>query len=191
MQDFADQVAQLRPLLVRIAQRKLRNEAWAEDAVSEAMLAALERQPVFVDQALLRPWLLGILHHKLVDQVRRHTWERQLGSSGDECGIDDLAGVAHGTLEAPAEWADPQALLSRRQLVAQFEQCLQTLPPQQGRAFVLRNWMEEETEDICSELGVTANNLKVILHRARHRLREAMQAQWAHATGGTGSQAHA
>jgi RNA polymerase sigma-70 factor (ECF subfamily) len=59
--------------------------------------------------------------------------------------------------------------------MAAFDSCLKTLPAKQGRAFVLRNWMEEETDTICDERGVTADNLAVLLHRARTRLRAAMQ----------------
>ena len=91
MPDFADQIAALRPLMLRVARKRLRNDAWAEDAVSETVLAALERQAAFAGDAPLQPWLMGILHHKLIDQVRRHTRERQLGASGDPCDIDDMA----------------------------------------------------------------------------------------------------
>ena len=66
----------------------------------------------------------------------------------------------------------------RRQFVAQLDSCLQALPPKQGRAFVLRNGLEAETTDICSELGITANHLNVMLHRARKHLRATLQAQW-------------
>ena len=59
--------------------------------------------------------------------------------------------------------------------MAQFDECLKALPPQQGRAFMLRNWMDKDTDDICTELGVTANHLAVMLHRARRRLRESLQ----------------
>jgi RNA polymerase sigma-70 factor (ECF subfamily) len=193
MNDFADQLAQLRPTLVRIARNRLRNDAWADDAVSETLLAALEQRATF-DGRALRPWLLGILRHKLTDQVRRHTRERQTFDGGDdaagEIDIDDLAGLAHGVLESPAEWADPQERLARRQLAAQIDTCLQALPPKQGRAFVLCNWIGEENEIICGELGVTANHLKVLLHRARVQLRAALLAQWALASGGAHRHAH-
>ena len=56
--------------------------------------------------------------------------------------------------------------------------CLKTLPPQQERAVVLRDWLGAETEAICDELGVSANNLAVMLHRARQRLRASLQPQW-------------
>jgi RNA polymerase sigma-70 factor (ECF subfamily) len=123
----------------------------------------------------MRTWLVGILKHKIVDQIRRHTRECQV-ADGDEPEFGALRDAdPSGGAEAQAHWGDPQESLSRRQFMAAFDSCLKTLPAKQGRAFVLRNWTEEETDTICDELGVTANNLAVLLHRARTRLRAAMQ----------------
>ena len=185
MQNFAEQVAALRPMLVRVALQRLRNPAWAEDAVSETLVAALESQGSFAGRAQMRTWLVGILKHKLVDQIRRHTRECQAETFDDEepefGELHDAAPSA--AFEAQSDWGDPQERLSRRQFMAQFDQCLKTLPPQQSRAFMLRNWMEEETDEICKQLGVTSNNLAVMLHRARARLRSSLQAQWIAAAG--------
>jgi RNA polymerase sigma-70 factor, ECF subfamily len=190
MQSLTDQIVALRPMLVRIARQRLRNDAWAEDAVSETLVAALEKPGAFAGRAAIRTWLVGILKHKTVDQIRRHTRECQVDSFGDESDFGDLSGAAPGgVVEAQAHWGDPQERLSRRQFMAQFETCLKALPPAQGRAFMLRNWMGEETDDICDELGVTANNLAVMLHRARNRLRASMQAQWVSVAGDARPQA--
>ncbi len=184
MHDFADQVVALRPMLVRVARQKLRNDAWAEDAVSETLVAALENPAAFTGRAMLRTWLVGILKHKVVDQVRRHTRECQVDACDAEPEFGDLPdALPGGAVEARAEWGDPQERLHRRQFMAQFDECLKTLPPQQGRAFMLRNWMDKETDDICDELGVTANHLAVMLHRARRRLRASLQSQWFPAAG--------
>ena len=80
MHEFADELAAMRPMLVRMAQQRLRNEAWAEDAVSETLVAALEKPSAFTQRAMLRTWLVGILKHKVVDQIRRHTRECQAAS---------------------------------------------------------------------------------------------------------------
>ena len=179
MNEFADQLAAMRPMLVRMARQRLRNDAWAEDAVSEALVAALERPGAFAGRAQVRTWVVGILKHKVVDQIRRHTRECQAEVFDDDAEAGEpLHAQGAGAFEAHAESLDPQDRLMRRQFVAQVDACLKTLPTQQRRAFVLRNWMEEETEDICNELGVTANNLAVMLHRARLRLRASLQAQW-------------
>ena len=72
MTDFAHQVEALRPQLMRFARSQLRNAAWAEDAVSDTLLAALEKPQSFAGQSQLKTWLVGILKHKVIDQLRRH-----------------------------------------------------------------------------------------------------------------------
>ncbi len=67
----------MRPMLVRMARQRLRNDAWAEDAVSETLVAALESPAAFAGRAKVQTWLVGILKHKVVDQIRRHTRECQ------------------------------------------------------------------------------------------------------------------
>lgn len=177
-ESFADvgaQLVALRPMLVRMARQRVRNAVWAEDAVSETLLAALERPQALAGAAHARPWLVGVLHHKLVDQVRRHTRECALQPLGDDedDALDQRPAGAAGP-EPAAGWGDPQEHLAQRQFVARVDACLRQLPPRQGRAFVLREWLGEETEAVCRELDVSANHLGVMLHRARTRLRSAV-----------------
>jgi RNA polymerase sigma-70 factor (ECF subfamily) len=182
MHDHADQLVALRPMLERLARRRLHNKAWVEDAVSETMVAALENSEAFAGRARLHTWVVGILKHKVVDQIRRHARECQLHdpiNTDEAADMGKMADAAGESLvEASAEWGDPQDRLSQREFMAQFERVLRQLPPQQRRAFLMRNWMDAETEDICSELGVTVGHLAVILHRARQRLRGALRTHW-------------
>jgi RNA polymerase sigma-70 factor (TIGR02943 family) len=191
MDSFSRQLAELRPMLVRMARQRLHNDAWAEDAVSETLVAALENPASYTGRAALRTWVVGILKHKVVDQVRRHTRECQVDTPDDDAPeYGELTDALPGAVEAPADWGDPQRRLEGRQFMAQLDQCLKTLPPQHGRAFLLRNWMDKDTDAICAELGVTSNHLAVMLHRARRRLRDALQAQWT-PTGATMTRAQA
>jgi RNA polymerase sigma-70 factor (ECF subfamily) len=173
-----DQVVAHRLMLMRVARQLLRNDAWAEDAVSETLMAALEKPDGYTCRASVKVWLVGILKHKVVDQIRRHTRECQATFSSDvgsDCG--DLHDAEHGdAFDRPADWGDPQDCLSRRQFMVDLDRCLKILPPLQARAVMLRDCMEEETKVICGELGVTSNHFFVILHRARGHLRESMQA---------------
>jgi RNA polymerase sigma-70 factor (TIGR02943 family) len=173
---IAEQIAVHRPMLVRVARQRLRNDAWAEDAVSEALVAALEHPDAYSGRATVRTWLVGILKHKVVDQIRRHTRECQLETfDDDEPEFGGLSDATHGDGSDPrAAWGDPVQCLSRRQFVEHLERCMRTLPAQQARAVMLRDCMEEETGDICNELGVTSNNLAVMLHRARGTLRASL-----------------
>jgi RNA polymerase sigma-70 factor (ECF subfamily) len=186
----ADQVAAHRPMLVRFARQRLHNDAWAEDAVSDTLVAALERPDAYAGRASVRTWLIGILKHKVVDQIRRHTRECQVETLEDvDPEYGDLPGAAPGgAREPPFEWGDPQECLRRRQFMEHLGRCLKALPPQQARAVMLRDCMEEETEFVCNELGVTANNLGVILHRARVQLRASLQMHRTTASGNTSPQ---
>lgn len=175
MSDYAAQLVELRPMLVRMARQRTKNEAWIEDAVSETLVAALENPAAFAGRASLRTWAVGILKHKLVDQIRRHTRECQVDAP-DEAGEPEARGedAPPPLAEAPADWGDPQERLARREFMACLQRSLKDLPRPQWRAFMMRYGGEAETDDICRELGVTANHLAVMLHRARTRLRASL-----------------
>ena len=180
--DAAVSLESLRPRLLRYARLQLRNDAWAEDAVSETLLAALEKPDAFAGRAQPLTWLIGILKHKVIDQIRRQSRETRLADDADE---DGSAALEQGLFDAtghfaekPADWGDPQASLGERQFIAVLDACVEKLPNQLGRVFLMREWLELETDEICKELGVTPTNLWVMLHRARLRLRECLQLNW-------------
>ncbi|MCW7538809.1 sigma-70 family RNA polymerase sigma factor [Aquabacterium sp. A7-Y] len=179
--DFAGEVQALRPELLRFARLQLRNDTWAEDAVSETLLAALEKPAAFSGRARLKTWLVGILKHKVIDQLRRHArecaWEHPEDEGSDE--IEAALFMPDGHYrEAPQDWGDPELVLKQRQFIEVMEACVERLPAQLGRVFLLREWLELDSDEICKELGITPTNLWVILHRARMRLRECLQMNW-------------
>ncbi len=179
MSEFATAVQTLRPQLMRFARAQLRNEAWAEDAVSETVLAALAKPQAFAGQSQLKTWLVGILKHKLVDQIRRHAREVSMTTPEDGEDIDALLFNDGGMWrEAPAEWGDPEATLGRREFFEVLEVCVEMLPGVQGRVFMMREWLELDTAEICKELGITSTNAWVLLHRARLRLQTCLQQRW-------------
>jgi len=77
MQDTAlnQALGQLRPTLLKIARLQLRNDTWAEDVVSETLIAALEGAQDFAGTSQLKTWVIGILKHKIIDQFRRTSRE--------------------------------------------------------------------------------------------------------------------
>ena len=179
MSDFALQVETLRPQLLRFARTQLRNDAWAEDAVSESLLAALERPQSFAGQSQLKGWLVGILKHKLVDQLRRNLREATTLVDDDGADIDDELFLADGHWrEAPCDWGEPEAVFSRVQFFEVLQACCDHLPPVQARVFMMREWLELDSSEICNELSITSSNLWVLLHRARLRLRDCLQVRW-------------
>lgn len=179
---FEQQVADLRVYLLKFARLQLRNEAWAEDAVSDTMLAALSKPQAFEQRSQLKTWLVGILKHKIIDALRHHSREVCSSAGSDDDGADpleDMAFKADGHYaEKPAEWGNPEQDMSSRQFFAVLEACTDKLPAVQGRLFLMREWLELSSEEICKELSLTPTNLYVQLHRARLRLRECLELNW-------------
>jgi RNA polymerase sigma-70 factor (ECF subfamily) len=56
--------------------------------------------------------------------------------------------------------------------------CVDKLPAGMGRIFMMREWLEYETDQICKEMAITSTNCFVLLHRARMRLRECLEMNW-------------
>jgi RNA polymerase sigma-70 factor (TIGR02943 family) len=178
---FAQQLVELRTYLLKFARLQLRNETWAEDAVSETVLAALAKPQSFSQRSQLKTWLVGILKHKIIDALRLHGREISTSPSDEEEGdlIEALSFTADGHfVQAPADWGNPEQELGSRQFFEVLEACADTLPATQGRLFLMREWLELSSEEICKELGLTPTNLYVQLHRARLRLRECLEINW-------------
>jgi RNA polymerase sigma-70 factor (TIGR02943 family) len=178
---FESEVAQHRNDLLRYARLQLRNDAWAEDCVSETLLAALSRPQAFGQRSQLKTWLVGILKHKIIDALRARQREVTLpeseGDGSEE--LDALMFQADGHYATPpAEWGDPEQALGSRQFFEVLEACTGKLPPGMARVFLMREWLEMSSEDICKELALTPTNLYVQLHRARLRLRECLELNW-------------
>jgi RNA polymerase sigma-70 factor (TIGR02943 family) len=179
---IAHQVAEHRSYLLRFARLQLRNETWAEDVVSETMLAALAKPQSFGNRSQLKTWLVGILKHKVIDTLRHHSREVcGLESTDDEDTdpMDYLGFKPDGHFsQAPAEWGNPEQQLNSRQFFEVMDACTNKLPPSQARLFLMREWLELSSEEICKELSLTPTNLYVQLHRARLRLRECLELNW-------------
>ncbi|MEO8755195.1 MAG: sigma-70 family RNA polymerase sigma factor [Casimicrobiaceae bacterium] len=180
--DFAAQLDSHRSYLYRVAKLQLRDHALAEDCVQETLLAALAGGG-FAGKSSLKTWLTGILKHKIVDAIRRKQREPVVSSMlDDECDIEDLDALfktSNGAWEEPpSAWGQPEQALNQREFFDMMDFCLEKLPPNTARVFMMREVMELECDEICKELTITANNLWVILYRARMSLRECLERNW-------------
>lgn len=170
--------------LYKFALLHTRDEHRAEEAVQETLLAALQARDRFSGDAPVRTWLIGILKHKIMDMFRRDAREVQLEDPDDlESGEDPLAEEIfkpNGHWQnKPADWGNPEEMLERGQFMAILQRCLDALPPRLARLFMLREVMEEDTENICQELAITPTNLWTMLYRARLGLRQCLDRNWA------------
>lgn len=172
--------------LFKYAVFRLRDTSAAEDAVQETFLAALKAHEKFEGRGSERTWLVGILKHKVTDHFRRMTRETPLEP-------DESDGPEHAEFftrtdgwdnhwnneYAPFDWhATPAQLLERGDFWRVFSDCLSPLPQRTASAFTLREVDGLTSEEICEALGVTVNNLWVMLHRARLHLRNCLERNW-------------
>jgi RNA polymerase sigma-70 factor (ECF subfamily) len=179
---FTVELDRHRRYLIRIAQLQLRDADLAEDVVQETLVAALGARDGFSGRSSVKTWLTGILKHKIVDAIRHKQRQPVIAATFDDEtdreAFDPLF-KDDGSWDAPpADWGDPENALARREFMDVMELCLERLPPNTARVFVMREVMELETEEICKELAITANNLWVILYRARMALRQCLEQNW-------------
>ena len=165
-----------RSAMLRFARRRIRDEDLAEDAVQEALLAALASRDGFQGRSALRTWLIGILNHKIQDVFRRES--RYVRQTTDEDATDEApAEGLPGGLEAlaQAEAQDPLIEVSRRRMRARLAREIDALPPTLREVFVMQVIEGLSTEEVCRRLEISEANCWVRLHRARKRLAERMR----------------
>jgi len=180
---FEQQLVEHRGYLLKFARLQLRNESWAEDAVSETIVAALAKPQSFGQRSQLKTWLIGILKHKVIDIFRHNARTVVLETDSDMShandALDALVFKTNGHFaQAPSDWGNPEQDLQSQQFFAVLEACTDKMPAAMGRVFLMREWLELSSDDICKELGLSATNLYVTLHRARLRLRECLELNW-------------
>jgi RNA polymerase sigma-70 factor (TIGR02943 family) len=178
--EFSAAVAASRGYLLRFARLQLRNDAWAEDVVAETMLAALEKPDSFQGKSAINTWLVGILKFKIIDCLRAHSREVASSVNTDEdAELEDLLFIPDGHFKGePYDWPSPETTLNSKQFLEIMDVCIEQMPTTMGRVFLMREWMEYSTDEICKELKVSSANVWVLLHRARLRLRECLQIKW-------------
>ncbi len=185
--DPAEWVDRHGDVLYRYAIVRVRKQEIAEDLVQETLLAALKSQDKFEGQSAEQVWLIGILRHKILDYLR----SRSRGVDGrTEAGSTDwLADFFddRGNWRKPPDptAVNPDSLVEREEFWDVFDHCLEGLPPRAREAFTRRVIEQEDTKSISEALSVTANNLWVILFRARTQMRSCLMLKWFGEQGGT------
>lgn len=175
----------LRNQMLKFATMQLGDGHLAEDAVQEALIGALKNVKSFGGKAALRTWVFAILKNKIADTLRQK--QRLVNVSSllrdeddeeeDFAMLFDRKGFWHLD-ERPRDWGDPEAMLHQQQFWRVFEACLEGLPPKQARVFMMREFVELETAEICEAVGISMSNLFVMLHRARLRLGKCLEHKW-------------
>lgn len=169
--------------LVRLAAAFTGARARAEEAVQDAWVAVVTGLDGYSGEAPLGAWIAGIVVNKARTRAAR------------DGRVVSFADLARSEAEGPAldperflpdgHWAErfsawssvtPEREAGDRQLLARVGEALEALPPAQRAVVLLRDVECLEPAAICRALGITEANMRVLLHRARVRLRDAAAA---------------
>lgn len=184
---FDSLVAKHHGALIRMAMGFVTDREVAEEVVQDTWMTVVQSLDLFEGRSSLRSWIFGILIHKAKDRGARE--KRHLTFSALES-IDDEGEEAmdparfHQSGERAGHWVFPQQswndqipekLLASKQAVAAMRRAIDELPPTLRTALILRDMEGVESADVCAMLQITETNLYVRLHRARERVRQAVE----------------
>jgi RNA polymerase sigma-70 factor, ECF subfamily len=133
----------------------------------------------------VKTWFFAILKNKIVDLLRQQGRTTNISALSAAAESQDQAfeslfkANAHWQPGArPVAWGDPEEALRQKHFWDVFDACLKHLPENTARVFMMREFLEFETAEICRELQITTSNCNVILHRARNGLRRCLEQNW-------------
>jgi len=176
------QLPALRVRLLRHARFAVHDDSLAEDLVQDTLIAVFEQHTGRRGDASLATWATAILKNKVADWYRSPNRKRMVQFSADDGKLDDAIDALYDPEGAYAEpvpaWQQPDNRTEQRQMMTVLERCVSCLPRQTGNVFMMREWLGFDTGEICERLGVSADNCRMILHRARMSMRACMQRDW-------------
>ena len=183
---FRDVVSDLTPLLLRLARGYTQTEAAAQDAVQDTWLVVVDKLDSFEGRSSLKTWVCGILVHK----ARRSGVKESRSLPFSAAGADDHApavdparfhdrGPDEGAwISPPVRWDElPEERLAAKELRGVIDDAISGLPVRQRQIMVARDIVGLDASEAAEALGVTVGNQRVLLHRARSKVRAALEQQ--------------
>jgi RNA polymerase sigma-70 factor (ECF subfamily) len=184
---FDELVNQHHSALIRMAMGYVADREVAEEVVQDTWMAVIESLNRFEGRSSLRTWICGILIHKAKDRgvrEKRHTTFSAFESYDD----DNDEAVDPSRFQQTGEWAGhwafppqpwddqtPEKLLASQQAVNAMQRAIEALPATLKEVLILRDVEGVEAKEVCEMLKITETNLYVRLHRARERVRVAVE----------------
>jgi RNA polymerase sigma-70 factor (ECF subfamily) len=180
---FTALVTRYHGALLRLALTFTSNRAVAEEVVQETWLAVLTGLPGFEGRSALKSWIFAILANRAKTRAVRE--KRSIPFSDlaappgdDEPAVDPDRFTPRGAwLAPPAGWHDltPEHSLLQRETIDLIQRTVEALPPNQRAVITLRDFEGLDAADACNILGLSETNQRVLLHRARSRVRSALE----------------
>ena len=169
-------------VLVGVASGVIGSRAQAEEVVQDSWIAVYNNIKGFEGRSSLASWLYTIVLNRARTRIGREARTVGLpaildGSQGEERAVPASAFRDGGHwVEAPRLWdiLDPERIIAGRQLWHHVQVAIETLPPGQKAVIILRDMEDRTSEEICALLQITPENQRVMLHRARARIRAAI-----------------
>ncbi|MEP6889245.1 MAG: sigma-70 family RNA polymerase sigma factor, partial [Nitrospirota bacterium] len=184
---FDELVNQHHGALIRMAMGYVADREVAEEVVQDTWMAVIGSLDRFEGRSSLRTWICGILIHKAKDRgvrEKRHT----TFSAFESCNDDNDEAVDPSRFQQTGEWAGhwafppqpwddrtPEKLLASQQAVNAMQRAIEALPSTLKDVLILRDVEGVEAKEVCEMLKITETNLYVRLHRARERVRAAVE----------------
>lgn len=178
---FASLVDRYHGKMLRLALLFVKDPAAAEEVAQDAWIGVLEGLATFEGRSSLKTWIFRILANRARTRATRDArsvpFSALAGAEGDDPAVEperfDQAG--HWS-DGPGRWDEesPEKLALRRETMAVLETAMAGLPAGQRAVLTLRDVEGMEADDICNVLGITVTNQRVLLHRARSRVRRAL-----------------
>ena len=148
----------------------------AEDVAQEAFLKINKGLRNFRGQSALSTWVYRIATNAALDRLRREA-RRSLKEGDSSCALEERTGsedVTEGLLNAEAP-LNPEQQAIRREMNACLRSVIDSLPPAYRTSLVLSDLEGMTNKEIAEVLGVTVDSVKIRLHRARSRLKKALE----------------
>lgn len=170
--------------LVSVANSIIGSRAQAEEVVQDSWLAVFNGIGRFEGRSSLATWLFSIVLNRARTRASREARTVGLpgildGAQGHERAVDVAEFIPDGHwAEAPRLWDElnPERVVSGKQLWAHVQEAIDRLPAGQRAVIVLRDMEGQDAETTCAMLGISAENQRVLLHRARGRIRKTIDA---------------
>jgi RNA polymerase sigma-70 factor, ECF subfamily len=171
--------------MLAVARQYVSTRAVAEEVVQEAWLGVLKGLDRFEGRSSLSTWILRILVNiaktRGVREARTIPYAALAGPD-DEVSVDPerFRGpndrYTGGWWAFPEDWTKlPEQALLQRETLRVVTEAIDGLPPLQRSVIAMRDIQGLEPEDVCSVLEISAGNQRVLLHRARSRVRAALE----------------
>jgi RNA polymerase sigma-70 factor (ECF subfamily) len=181
---FLALVRQLHPSMVRVASLSVGSRAVAEEVVQETWVGVLKGLPGFEGRSSLRRWIFGILTNcaktRGTREARSIPFSTIPGESEDEPPVDPSRFLPPDHPRWPGHWSAPPSAWADEKLIQQeslqaAKRAIDQLPRGQREVIVLRDVEGWESEEVCRLLGLSEVNQRVLLHRARSKVRAALE----------------